>query len=283
MDFLERKECFGVGLHEGEPQYHSQKIEKQFFMKKMPTRHLLPALLLFLLACPVHAQSSHQSLRQGDQAYDKKEYQNAENAYRKALTQSPSDPTALYNTGNAAYRQGHYEDAVGLYTEAAKQAPDPVFKAQALYNLGNAHLKQEHYQKAIEAYEQSLRLRPGDGNTKSNLQFAKKKQHEKEQKEKQQQQNQQQKPQDQQQNQDPQKEPQPSEQDQQQNDQSQPSDQNPNQPKPDKQAAPKPGRITPEQARQTLENSIGPADQKSARKYRENQRPPARPRPKKDW
>lgn len=245
---------------------------------------------LFILLCLaltncLSAQSTHQSLRNGDQAYDKKEYQNAENAYRQALTKSPSDPTALYNTGNTAYRQGHYADAVGLYTEAAKQSSDPAFKASALYNLGNAHLKQEQYPQAIEAYEQSLRLRPGDGNTKSNLQFAKKKQHEKEQKEKQQQQKQQQQPQNQQQNQDKQQEQQPSDQDQQQNGQPQQSQQNQqqNQPQPQNQPAPKTGRITPDQARQTLETTIGPADQKSARKYRENQRPPERPRAKKDW
>ncbi|MCC7506239.1 MAG: tetratricopeptide repeat protein [Saprospiraceae bacterium] len=250
-------------------------------------RRLLFFLLLLAVSAilPAHAQSPHQSLRKGDGAYDKKEFKKAEDAYRQALTKSPKDPKALYNTGNTAYRQGNYADAVGLYTEAAQQAPDTDFKSDALYNLGNAHLQQRQYDKAVEAYQQSLRLRPGDANAKSNLQFAKKKLREQQEQEKQKQQQQEQEQQQNQEQNPPENQPQDQPQDEPQQEQpQQPSEQGqePNQPQP-KQQAPQPGKISPEQARQTLDNSIGPADQKSARRYRENQQPRDRPRAKKDW
>lgn len=230
------------------------------------------------------AQSAHQSLRRGDRSYDKKEFQAAENAYRQALTKKPTDPAVLYNTGNAAYRQGHYPDAVSLYNDAAKRAQDPAFKAEALHNLGNAYLQQRQYRPAVEAYQNSLRLRPGAPGTKSNLQFAKKKLREQEQQQKPQSgENEEQQPpppgQDQQPPSEPADEPQ-----QEPGDQPRSGDQEPPQPEPN--PAPEPdaeGRLSPEQARQRLESAVGPADQRSARRYRQNQRPQERPAAKKDW
>lgn len=245
----------------------------------------LPLLLGLFWNGGAFAQSTHQSLRKGDAAYDKKEYQQAENNYRKALNQNPKDPAALYNTGNTAYRQGHYEDAVGLYTEAAKQSDDLNLKADALYNLGNTHLQQRQYQKAVEAYEQSLRIRPGDANAKRNLQFAKNKLREEQQKEKQKQQQQQQQDKEQQnqnQQQPPQNDQQQPDNQQQQQPSGQDQNQQPQQPQQQKNT-PAQGKLSPEQARQLLDNNIGPADQKSARRYRENVQPRERPRPKKDW
>jgi tetratricopeptide (TPR) repeat protein len=127
--------------------------------------------LSLLLTIRASAQSSHEALRSGDRFYEKKDFEAAEQAYRRA----GSNAKARYNQGNAVYRQGRYADAAALYRAAAATAKSPAARADALHNLGNAHLKQQQYAQAIEAYQQALRLRPGDPDTKINLQLAKKK------------------------------------------------------------------------------------------------------------
>ncbi|MGI9159641.1 MAG: tetratricopeptide repeat protein [Saprospiraceae bacterium] len=131
-------------------------------------------LLFFLFLLPAiftSAQSSHEALRSGDRFYEKKDFEAAEQAYRRA----GSDAKARYNQGNAVYRQGRYADAAALYRAAAATAKSTAARADALHNLGNAHLKQRQYAQAIEAYQQALRLRPGDPDAKINLQLAQKK------------------------------------------------------------------------------------------------------------
>jgi Ca-activated chloride channel homolog len=225
-------------------------------------------LFLLLWLCyspPVIAQSPHRALREGDRNYQKKEFQAAEKAYEQA----GQSPKALYNRGNAVYRQGNYADAEALFSDAATAVKDPAAKADALHNLGNARLQQRQYGKAIEAYQQALRLRPGDPDTKVNLQLAKKKLEQ----EQQQPQNTQQ-PQDGQQPQNPPPpEGDPNRQPQQSNS---PSTQQPNSP----QQGP---RLSNEEAQRLLETAVGPEDQRNAKKYRELERPKSQPRGKKDW
>lgn len=126
---------------------------------------------LLLFALTAQSQADHGHLRKGDRLYDKKDYQQAENAYLKA----EADPAAPYNAGNAAYQQGKYEAAAGLFKKAAAIAPDMPAKAAALHNWGNALLQLSKYQDAITAYEKSLRAQPNQPDTKKNLQIAKNK------------------------------------------------------------------------------------------------------------
>lgn len=234
-------------------------------------------------ASPLAAQRAHKPLRQGDRFYDKKEYEAAEKAYREALAREPANPAALYNTGNAAYRQGHYDDAAALFADAGSKTSDPAARAAALHNLGNVYMQKNEWQKAVEAYEQSLRLRPGQPGTKSNLQLAKKKlraQQEQE-KQKQQQQNPQEQPKDQPENQDSQEKPQPNN-DPAEKPQESPQSAEQQQNRQPRQSPQQPGQLTPEQARRQLETAVGPADQMSARRYRESrQQTPSKG--KKDW
>ncbi len=117
------------------------------------------------------AQNGQGQLRKGDRLYDRKEYSQAEAAYRKAV----ASPVASYNAGNAAYQQNKYAEAAALYQNAARTAPTAFGKANALYNLGNAYLRDSKYADAIEAYENSLRRQPNQPDAKKNLQIAKKK------------------------------------------------------------------------------------------------------------
>lgn len=137
------------------------------------------------------AQSPHGMLRQGDQAYLGSNYEDAETAYREALQVDPGNEKAQFNLGNAQYRQGNYQDAAKAFGAATQVAAAPD-RADAFHNLGNANLQQEKYQEAVAAYQNSLRWRPGDAETKRNLQIAKERLKEQEQRKQEQQQEQQQ-------------------------------------------------------------------------------------------
>lgn len=237
--------------------------------------------LIFMLFCCATAwsQTTHQLLRKGDRAYNSSNFGDAGKIYEDALKSAPDNQSAAYNLGNALYQQGKYEDAAKQYERAAQTNSNPAYKADVLHNLGNAYLQQHKYKESAESYENSLRLRPGDPDTKRNLQLVKRKLQEEKQKEpKPQQQKQDQK---QQQNQDQQQDQnQQQKQDQQQNqDQKQQQNQDQNKQEPE----PQQGKLSKQEAKRLLETAVGPDDQKNARKYREQQQ---KPKPKgtvKDW
>jgi Ca-activated chloride channel homolog len=245
-------------------------------------KFLLP-FSLWLIANTLFAQPALDARRQGDKAYDKSNYEQAEKAYKKA----ENTPEADYNRGNTIYQQGRYKDAQPLYESALKNAKTPESKADILHNLGNTHLKNQQYKEAVNAYEKSLRLRPGDPGTKQNLQFAKRMLQKQEEEQKKQQQNQQQQNQQQPKDKDQQQQNQ-----QQQNNQQQPKDkdqqqqnQQQQQPNQDTQKEqPQPGQMTKEDARRLLETAISPEDRKNTRKYRERQQQnPTKKAKEKDW
>jgi tetratricopeptide (TPR) repeat protein len=245
-------------------------------------------LLCFNLAVfALQAQSAHDPLRKGDKNYSRQEYENAGKSYKDALTIDPNNQRANYNLGNSLYQQGKYEDAVKQYEQAAPSIKNPQEKADLMHNLGNAYLKQKKYKEAIDAYSNSLRLRPGDPQTKMNLQMAKKKILE---------QQKQDQPQNQppKQGQDPQNQPPNQDQNQDQNqnkDQNQDQNQQPNQGSKPEQQKPQnpekettaPGKMSPEEAKRLLESAVGPEDKKNARKYREQAPDTKSKTNKKDW
>ncbi len=237
-------------------------------------------LLTGALAPVLSAQSAHQWLREGDRHYERGNYKDAEQAYRRAAEEKTGDPGVAYNTGNAVYKQGNYAEAEKLFDQSARQSKDPAQQADALHNLGNTFFKQQKYDAAIQAYENSLRLRPGDAATKVNLQMARKKRQEQAEQQKQNQQNPNQQNQNQQQN------PSDQQQNQQPNPPQQPQDQPgspPNQPQPQPEQQPSEGKMSPEQARRLLETAVAPEDQRNARKYREQEPGKHQVKPKKDW
>ena len=237
-----------------------------------------------LLVSTLPAQSAHQLQREGDRQYEQSNFQQAEQSYRQAIDKKPGDPRLQYNTGNALYRQGNYPASAPYFDQAAKTAKDPAKQADAWHNLGNAQLMQQKYQEAVDAYENSLRARPGDPDTKVNLQFAKKKlKKQQEDQKKQEQQNQQGQA-------DSEQKKQPSQENQGQNqpDQQQ-GQQPPGQPQNQQGQQNNPGqpksqdRLSPEQARQLRETAVAPADKQNARKYREQEPGKYQVTPKKDW
>jgi len=236
------------------------------------------------------AQTAYESLRAGDAAYDRSNYSKAEPHYRRVTEKEPANWNAAYNLGNSLYEQGKYEEAGKIFEKAVANAPDNRSKADVLHNAGNALLKQNKFKEAIKAYEGSLRLRPGDPDTKMNLQMAKKKdqQEEKQKQQNQDQQNQdknqdQNKDQNQQQNQDPNQDQQNQDQNKSQNQQPQQPPQQKQQPNQQQEQQNDPQRMKQEEAKRLLETTIGPEDRKNARKYRSGQARKVPATGKKDW
>ena len=139
-------------------------------------------LLFFCLSgVAIVAQSAHQFLRDGNSAYEQKEYSEAAEKYYKALEKEPNSIKGKFNLGNAVYQKDGYEEAIKHYSSATQIAPDDQTKADAFYNLGNAFFqqsktndskKEESLNKSIEAYKNALRLEHTDANSKKNLAIA---------------------------------------------------------------------------------------------------------------
>ena len=124
-------------------------------------------LLLYSLCAPLAAQETHTYLRDGDAAYEREEFGEAEIAYRRAINEETT-VKGSYNLGNTLYRQNRYEEAMESYGRAAELADTPELQAAAYYNLGNAAAEMENWGEAVAAYRNALRREPNDTATKYN-------------------------------------------------------------------------------------------------------------------
>ena len=131
------------------------------------------ALTLFVLVLNVcMAQSAKFDLSNGNNAYDKKEYDTALKKYSDALDLDPNYAPAEFNTANTYYRQEKMDEAIREFRRIAKTSENEETQAKAYHNLGNAYLKNSKLKEAIEAYKNSLRINPDDHETRYNLAFA---------------------------------------------------------------------------------------------------------------
>lgn len=146
-------------------------------------------------APPAAAQTpTYRLVRQGNRAFQAKDYKAAEKCYLKALQSEPRNARARFNLADTYLSQENPQEALKHYAEAAKQEPNKLVRAMSYHNMGYVHHKQKQYDKAIDYYKEALRLNPADEDTRYNLALAQKQK--KEQKQNQQQQQKQDKKQD---------------------------------------------------------------------------------------
>jgi tetratricopeptide (TPR) repeat protein len=93
----------------------------------------------------------------GHQRLDEQQFAEAQQAFAKALTLSPSNVQVRHNLGYALERQGATEEAIAAY-EAVVQGATPL--AQSAVNVGVLRATVGQESAAQEAFDQALRLHP---------------------------------------------------------------------------------------------------------------------------
>ena len=191
---------------------------------------LATLLLIVAAAVPAFAQKDastkilRNTIREGNEYYDKGNFAKALESYEVALQLDPSSQIATYNKALALLNMAG-EDTKGSENDPRQQAAqlleqvgnacmasDSTLAEKAFYNLGNMAYNDQDYGKSIERYKQALRINPDNNRTRQNLRLAQLKKQEQDQnkdKDKQDQQQQQQQEQQQEQQQQQQQQQQP--------------------------------------------------------------------------
>lgn len=142
-------------------------------MKSEMAKHII-LILLLCVATMSYAQTDRQFVRNGNKHFYKQQYDKAEVQYRKAVSNNPSNPQALYNLGCALMMQNKDSVAIVQYQKAIKVEKNKLRLASVYHNIGVICQNHKMYGDAIKAYEQSLRNNPKDNETRYNLALCKK-------------------------------------------------------------------------------------------------------------
>lgn len=125
--------------------------------------------LFILLSTLATAQPYQKDIKNGNAAFEKKAFDEAEVNYKKATEKSPEAFEGWFNLGNALYKQKRFDEALEAYQKGAQFAGNKERAAAAMHNIGNTFSAQKQYDKAVEAYKAALRLNPNDEQTRYNL------------------------------------------------------------------------------------------------------------------
>ena len=109
----------------------------------------------------------------GNKGYQNEAYVAAEADYRKALSINSANAKAQHNIGNALYRTKDFDQANQRYFQTQKNSLNKSEKHLAFHNMGNGFMQQKMYEKAVEAYKNALRNNPTDDETRYNYALAK--------------------------------------------------------------------------------------------------------------
>jgi Ca-activated chloride channel homolog len=110
--------------------------------------------------------------RQGNEAYNRGDFEAAEQAFRQAIELNPDDARLHFNLGNALAQQQRFEEAIDAYERFRSMANTPQERALADYNIGNMYGMQEEWDKAMEQFRSALRQNPADEEAKYNFEYA---------------------------------------------------------------------------------------------------------------
>lgn len=115
------------------------------------------------------AQSDRAHIRKGNRYFRSGTVEAAEVEYSKALTKKENNPQALYNLACAYMQQNKDSLATTYFEKAANLETSKYRKSMAYHNIGVICQRHQMYSEAINSYKQSLRLNPGDDETRYNL------------------------------------------------------------------------------------------------------------------
>jgi tetratricopeptide (TPR) repeat protein len=98
-------------------------------------------------------------LKQGDDCFEKKQYNAAINHYNQALKLNSKDADTYYKRGLARYHLGNYEEAIADYIQVIQINP---YYGKVYTKLGLARYQLGDYEGAIADYTQAIRINSND-------------------------------------------------------------------------------------------------------------------------
>lgn len=136
---------------------------------------LLMAVMIGVIGS-IFAQQERKFIREGNDLFEKQDFEKAEVEYRKAADKKANSFEAAFNMADALYKQQKYEEALQQFSALTKQEKNPERLGEIFHNIGNTLLSMQKTGESIEAYKESLRHRPTSEATKYNLEFARQQQ-----------------------------------------------------------------------------------------------------------
>jgi Ca-activated chloride channel family protein len=140
--------------------------------RKTPILQKTLTILLLLVSVQTLAQSEKATIKKGNDAYKKNQFETAAAEYQKVITKTPANTIAQFNLGNALYKGDKKDAAIDAYTNAATGAASNLDKSKAYYNKGVVLQNNKKLPECIEAYKNALKLNPQDEDARLNLQKA---------------------------------------------------------------------------------------------------------------
>lgn len=140
----------------------------------MMTHKSIVVVLVLLFSLVMKAQDKDKNLPEGNEAFNGKNYMDAETNYRISASKFPKKSSSYYNLGNTIYTINQPAEAKFAYENALKNATTRTEKHMAFHNLGNVLMKEKNYQAAVGIYKQALINNPSDEETRYNFALAKK-------------------------------------------------------------------------------------------------------------
>lgn len=116
---------------------------------------------------------SRKAVKEGDKAYNIKDFMAAKSAYAKAVKQGNMKAVVDWREGNVSYRNQEWEGALEAYQgQADNELAKSSERFAGNYNAGNVKMQGEEWDEAINSYKEALKLNPNDREAKYNLSYA---------------------------------------------------------------------------------------------------------------
>jgi tetratricopeptide (TPR) repeat protein len=115
--------------------------------------------------------AGRKQVAEGNKYFAEEKYDEANNKYRDAEVSNPESPIVHFNIGDALYKKRKYEEALEAYQKAVQKSDDVKLQAQSYYNLGNTLYRLNKWPESLLAYQQALKLNPDDKDAKYNLEY----------------------------------------------------------------------------------------------------------------
>ncbi len=139
----------------------------------------------YLFSCLWCLASTPQSLiKQGNVAYEQKDYASALAFYEEASVEAPKSAELSFNKGAIYYQSEEYDKAIESYKVAAVESESTELAASAKYNLGNCAFRLakrqsdsdlakaiEHCEESVNSYLEALDLYPENTQASENIEI----------------------------------------------------------------------------------------------------------------